>query len=173
MSRNKKVLLINLFTTIRILGIPFIFMLTGVEQFILVNILFITDFFDGYWARKYDATSKIGGFMDLIADKTIVIVLLIDALMRNKLSLLIVLLIIIREVISLVIRFINNKETGETIPPSIYGKLKTTLQFVAFDLMILNFPLYRLAFWLVVVLGYYSLISYLKIFSSRKDNLNE
>lgn len=169
MSRNSKVVLINLFTAIRILGIPFIFMLTGVEKFLLVNALFITDFFDGYLARRYDATSKVGGYMDLIADKTIVIVLLIDALMRNKLSLLIVLLIIFREIISMVIRVINNKQTGETIPPSMWGKTKTTFQFIAFDFMILNLPLYHVLFWIVVFLGYYSLIKYLKIFSQRKE----
>lgn len=162
MNQNKKKISINIVTILRIVGIPLIFYLEDQALFIFVNLLFITDFLDGYLARKYNIVTKLGGVLDLIADKLLVTFLLIFAYLNDQLSLLIITLIILREIISMILRYSYNKKEGEIINPSIYGKSKTALQFMAFDLMILGVAFYTQVFWLVIIISYYSLFRYFK-----------
>lgn len=168
MSPKNKKIVIGMLTFARIIGIPFIGMFSGVGKFIFVNFLFITDYLDGYLARKYEVSTKTGALLDLIADKLLVSFLLITAYFQGDLSLLLVVLIIGREVLSMVLRYVHNARGGGLIPASIYGKFKTALQFVAFDFMLLNIPGYEYMFWVVVILGYYSLNQYFKYSGSKK-----
>lgn len=136
---------------------------TTVILFVLVNVAFITDFLDGYIARKYDCSTAIGALLDLLGDKLLVTFLLIYALFFNKLGIIVVLLLLIREVLSMVFRYLKNQKSGGTISPSIIGKSKTALQFIAFDLMFLTDNIYKVLFWIIIVISYYSLFSYFKI----------
>ena len=62
----------------------------------------LTDYFDGYLARKYSIESKLGAFLDLIADKILVIAILVWLvffLFANQALTIISILIILREII--------------------------------------------------------------------------
>lgn len=162
---------VNILSILRVAMIPVLYFIPeGLPLFIVVNLLFITDFFDGYLARKYDATSETGALLDLLGDKLLVVYLMIWALLTDRLGIVIVFLVILREVLSMVIRFIKNKSDGtnNSIPASYWGKFKTTMQFIAFDLLLLSLPGYQIAFIIVLVLGYYSLFKYFKIFLGSK-----
>ena len=70
-----KLNLSNILTLSRILVIPviviFIYLKSpfyGWAAFVLFCLAGITDFFDGYYARKYDVVSKIGSFLDPLAE---------------------------------------------------------------------------------------------------------
>lgn len=163
MNRNKiSFYAINLLSIVRIVGIFFIFFFSGIGLLFYVNLLFITDFLDGFLARKYNLESKIGGFLDLIGDKSLVISLLFMFYFTADLPMVIVLLITIREIISMVLRLTSLKNKNKIISPSFLGKSKTALQFIAIDLMIIDFPYYEIVFWIVIVLAYYSLFTYFK-----------
>ena len=74
--------LINYLTLMRILlAVVISLILIAEEGYIFALILFllagISDFFDGYFARKYDASSEIGEILDPIADKILVVFLLV------------------------------------------------------------------------------------------------
>ena len=74
-------LLINIITFSRIIAGPLLFMLLNYSnQFGLIFLLFfwaaISDFFDGFLARKYKATSQLGEILDPIADKILILFLL-------------------------------------------------------------------------------------------------
>ena len=74
--------LINFLTLMRILlAVAISLILIAEEGYIFALILFllagISDFFDGYFARKYDASSEIGEILDPIADKILVVFLLV------------------------------------------------------------------------------------------------
>ena len=73
--------LINLLTSIRILLAPIILFLLIFEEYLICTFLFLlagmTDYFDGYLARKYNAESQLGEILDPIADKVLVVFILI------------------------------------------------------------------------------------------------
>lgn len=173
MSQNKTMkIFVNILSLTRIVMIPVLYFIPQVwPLFIAVNILFITDYIDGFLARKYGVTSETGALLDLLGDKLLVSYLMIWAFATGKLGIVIVFLVILREVISMVIRFIKNKaeSTNNSIPASFFGKLKTCMQFIAFDLLLLNISGYKIAFIIVLILGYYSLFTYFKVFFGKES----
>ena len=96
-----------------------------------------TDWIDGRLARRWDVTSKIGSFLDTTADKLLVSGVLIALLAANRASTWIVALIIGRELVLMGLRGMIASE-GEVMAPSMLGKLKTSIQFVAIALAILR-----------------------------------
>ncbi len=161
MSQKTKLILINLLTILRIIGIPFFLILDPIPAFVLLNFLFITDFLDGYFSRKYNLTTKLGAALDLFADKTLTIFLLILYYIKGQLALIIVVLLVFRELYSIFLRlYYYNKKKG-LINASIFGKLKTALMFLAFDLLILNIKGYQIIFVIIIFISYYSLFKYI------------
>lgn len=175
MSQNKNIkAFVNILSILRVAMIPVLVIIepkiSVLAFFVIVNLLFITDFFDGYLARKYDATSEMGALLDLLGDKLLVAYLMLWALFTGKLGIVIVFLVILREVLSMVIRFIKNRSehSNNSIPASFWGKFKTTMQFIAFDMLLLTIPGYQIAFIIVLILGYYSLFTYFKVFLGKE-----
>lgn len=166
-SKNVKIF-VNILSILRVVMIPVLYFIPeGIPLFIVCNLLFITDFFDGYLARQYDATSKMGATLDLIGDKALVVYLMLWALYTDRLGIVIVFLVILREVLSLVLRYFKNKNEGKAIPASIFGKAKTATQFIAFDMLLLMIPGYKIAFIIAIILGYYSLYTYVQVYRGR------
>lgn len=131
----------NILTIIRIIGtFPlFISILNNGAtkfNFLLFSFLGLTDFFDGYIARKYNKITNFGKIADGIADKllmfTVTIVLLINNIIPYW-----SLIIFIREIISLIYSFIYIKKTKIISNSNIYGKLKTTLHIISIALVLL------------------------------------
>jgi CDP-diacylglycerol--glycerol-3-phosphate 3-phosphatidyltransferase len=96
-----------------------------------------TDWIDGHLARRWDVTSKIGSFLDTTADKLLVSGVLIALLDADRTSTWIVAIIIGRELVLMGLRGVIASE-GEIMAPSMLGKLKTSIQFVAIALAILR-----------------------------------
>jgi CDP-diacylglycerol---glycerol-3-phosphate 3-phosphatidyltransferase len=112
----------------------------------------ITDFLDGYLARKYNVVSNIGKFLDPIADKVLLLSGLIvivyvqfsfDKVFDSPLlylTLISIFIIIARDYIVDVIRQIASTK-GKVIPADIYGKLKTFVQDFAVPMLLFYFAL--------------------------------
>jgi CDP-diacylglycerol---glycerol-3-phosphate 3-phosphatidyltransferase len=96
-----------------------------------------TDWIDGHLARRWGVTSKIGSFLDTTADKLLVSGVLIALLAADRTSAWIVALIIGRELVMMGLRGVIASE-GEVMAPSMLGKLKTSIQFLAIALAILR-----------------------------------
>jgi CDP-diacylglycerol--glycerol-3-phosphate 3-phosphatidyltransferase len=96
-----------------------------------------TDWMDGRLARRWDVTSKLGSFLDTTADKLLVSGVLIALLAAERASPWIVALIIGRELILMGLRGMIASE-GEVMAPSMLGKLKTSVQFLAIALAIVR-----------------------------------
>jgi len=129
---------INILTISRIIASALIFILmTFSEKYYLMLFLFfyasVTDYFDGYLARKYDSQSLIGEILDPIADKILVIFVLI-ALSVNLSSYYIGFLsslIISREVWVAALRDINSRRgKANATKVSKISKAKTSLQML-------------------------------------------
>ena len=92
----------------------------------------ITDWLDGYLARKLKQTSKFGAFLDPVADKLIVITALLLLLDLGRINLVIALIIIGREfTVSSLREWMAQLGKSQSIAVAFIGKLKTTAQMTA------------------------------------------
>jgi CDP-diacylglycerol---glycerol-3-phosphate 3-phosphatidyltransferase len=98
----------------------------------------LTDFFDGFVARRLKAESSFGRFLDPIADKVLVTSALIMLIALGRVPAWIVMLIITREVGVSALRAIT-KTWDTTLQPSPIGKLKAVVQFAAIVPLILHY----------------------------------
>lgn len=104
----------------------------------------ITDYIDGYMARKYDAITDLGKILDPIADKLLVIVSLVMFLSlregnlgRPWVSTILVLIILAREIWIMGLRTVAGAK-GIVVPASKVAKYKTALQMVGIGFLFLS-----------------------------------
>lgn len=107
----------NLIALFRIIVLPLIIYLVYQEtatSYIWATVLFIvaliSDFLDGYIARKRDQVTKVGSFLDLLADKILIVGLLLVFAIRGSFSVLILLFFILRDVIVVILRWLASNE---------------------------------------------------------------
>lgn len=135
---------------------PIGFFNMSVAQF-LISLLFViaslTDFLDGYIARKYNQITTFGKFLDPIADKVLVMVALLYLMMimPGRVPLWAVMIVIIREFMVTGVRLLAI-EKGHVIAASIYGKIKTATTMIA--LIVLLFNDFGLTVWIGNILFY-------------------
>ena len=139
-------LFINLITVSRIVFGAMIFvLLTRTEMywyaFILFFIASITDYFDGYLARKYNLVSQLGEILDPIADK-ILVVFLLFAISVNLTSYYIAFasaLIITREIWVGALRDFNARQNkSDATKVTFIAKIKTTIQLFTISTYLLG-----------------------------------
>ncbi len=104
---------------------------------ILFALLSLTDFFDGFIARRFNQESRLGKQLDPIADKFLSYSSLIALLAANKIFFYWVIILIGRDFFVMGVRALA-RENGFSIPVSFWGKLKTTVQMVFLTFVILN-----------------------------------
>ena len=143
----------NLLTLSRILAVPILVFLlwrpTPIDYagtFVLYCLVGITDYFDGYLARAQGQISRLGQFLDPIADKIMVAAVIIMLVSSRKMSgepvihglhIIPALVILLREIIVSGLReFLAPLQVS--IPVSKLAKWKTTLQLVALGALILG-----------------------------------
>ncbi len=120
----------------------------------------ITDYYDGYYARKLNAVSNLGKFLDPVADKILVTSVLILLLQRNIVDPWMIILFIARDTIIGGVRAAAAAD-GVVIDAQSTGKWKAALQMIAIPLLLLNdlhpsFPNKQIGYgllWLSVLLS--------------------
>ena len=159
-------LIINILTISRIFIAMLIFVLMMLNNYyLLCLVLFIvagiTDYFDGYLARRYQSTSEIGEILDPIADK-ILIIFLFFGLAINLSSYLIsftAAIIISREIWVSALRDFNSRNNSNATKVVYIAKIKTSIQLFTISLY-----LFALAFnkmMIVLVADIFMIISVL------------
>ncbi len=145
----------NLVTLLRILLIPLIVgvfylpdaWLSFEGRNIAATAIFIfaaiTDWLDGYLARKLNQMSAFGAFFDPVADKLVVIGALIVLLFLNRVDMVVALIIIGREIaISALREWMATLGHSKSVAVAFVGKLKTVLQMVAIPLLLFGDELF-------------------------------
>ena len=164
----------NKLTVARMIIVPFlvVFLLTGwggdANRYIslaLFVVASITDWFDGYLARKNNLVTNFGKFMDPLADKLLVCSAMICMIDLKRLPAWFVIIIIGREFIISGFRLIA-AENGIVIAANYWGKFKTASQMIMIILLILHFDgifvtLEQIFIWLSLALTIISLITYI------------
>ncbi len=177
----------NLLTWLRILLIPlfvgiFYFEKSWVSlpnQNLVATVIFtlaaVTDWFDGWLARRLNQTSAFGAFLDPVADKLMVAAALIILLQLGRLGdlgAIITLIIIGREIaISALREWMAQLGASKSVAVSFIGKIKTVLQMVAIPLLLYDDPIGVFdphwlgigLIWIAVLLTLISMAYYLKM----------
>jgi CDP-diacylglycerol--glycerol-3-phosphate 3-phosphatidyltransferase len=140
---------------------------------VLFAVAAATDFLDGYLARRWAATTTLGGFLDTTADKLLVSGVLIALVAAGRASPWVATIIVGRELLILGLRGVV-AVGGTVISPSIWGKLKANVQFIAIFLAILRpgspigpFYLDEWVMWAAAAVTTLSAVEYLARFSNR------
>lgn len=121
----------------------------------------VTDFFDGYIARRWNQMTKIGGILDPLADKMLVLAGFIGLMVIDRASAWAVFLILSREFFITGIRVVAAQE-GKNVASTFSGKVKTVSQMFAIGFLIMNWPYANELLWLAVVLTIYSGYEYIR-----------
>ena len=161
--------LANYITSLRlILTIPLIiFLETNNIFYVWIIIIFggITDYLDGYFARKFKIKTKLGALLDPLADKVFIIIPLIWLCKYEIIPFWSISIILIREF--LISAFRGTKEDG--LPALKISKYKTFLQFISLLLIFSNINKFNIQyvglviFWISFALTIVSSYTYLKI----------
>ena len=171
----------NILTFFRIISAPilvvilmsteFKMVLAGLTIFIISS---LTDFLDGYLARSFNQSSKLGKILDPIADKLLVTCALLSLVSNNiihEINILAATFIIIREIF---ISGLREYARGNSLTVSFLAKVKTFTQFIAIILLIpsgileLNFQFIGLIFlWLSAILSLFTAYQYVRISLNR------
>ncbi|MDR2216269.1 MAG: CDP-diacylglycerol--glycerol-3-phosphate 3-phosphatidyltransferase [Nevskiaceae bacterium] len=172
--------LANTLTWARIVAIPLmvaLFYLPHAWADRLAALLFtaaaITDTLDGYVARRFGQESRLGAFLDPVADKLIVAVALVLLVSRDPRPLMVMMACVIigREIaISALREWMAEIGQRTRVAVSVLGKYKTIAQMVGLAMMLYRYPLlglpiYRIGLWLTIaaaVLTLWSMLAYLR-----------
>jgi cardiolipin synthase len=171
----------TLLTWARIVAIPLIvgvfqLPLTEPDRNLIATVLFIvvalTDWADGYLARRLNMTSSFGAFLDPVADKFLVCAALLVLVEIDRVQTLIALVIIGREIaISALREWMAQIGASRSVAVHMLGKVKTVVQMVAIPFLLFHGTLFGLidtqlwGTWLIyasAVLTIWSMVYYLQ-----------
>ena len=150
--------------------------LSPAEQNLIATLIFIsaavTDWLDGFLARRMKQESAFGQFLDPVADKLIVAASLLVLLNLDRVQVWVALVIIGREItISALREWMALLGAGKSVAVHMVGKLKTTAQLIAIPFLLFNDTLFgwldcaRVGTWLIWAASFltlWSMFYYLK-----------
>lgn len=171
----------TLMTLARIAAIPlivglFYLPIEAAERNLWATVMFVvfalTDWLDGYLARKLNQSSAFGAFLDPVADKFLVCASLLVLVHLDRADVLVALIIIGREIaISALREWMAQIGASRSVAVHVLGKLKTTVQMVAIPFLLYDGQLFgvidtalwgTVLIWIAGVLTVWSMVYYLK-----------
>jgi cardiolipin synthase (CMP-forming) len=146
------------------------------DKNLIATVLFVafalTDWLDGYLARKLNQTSSFGAFLDPVADKFLVCASLLILVKLDRADVFVALIIIGREIaISALREWMAQIGASKSVAVHMIGKLKTVVQMVAIPFLLFDGMLFGIintqvwGFWLIwiaAILTVWSMIYYLQ-----------
>ena len=171
----------TLLTWARIAAIPlivgvFYLPLDGATRNLVATVMFIffalTDWLDGWLARRLNQTSAFGAFLDPVADKFLICASLLVLLEHGRVGALVALIIIGREIaISALREWMAQIGASRSVAVHMLGKLKTVAQMVAIPFLLYDGGLFGFIdtrlwgtalIWVAAVLTVWSMVYYLR-----------
>lgn len=168
----------NNLTLLRILCVPLLLIIFPINHYvtdlicaILFSLAALTDFFDGFFARRFNTTSKLGEILDPIADKLLAVAMLLLLCSASRLPALLGGLLIVREIAVCGLRSVASERSLQ-LPVENLGKWKTTALWVAIFCLIINktvlgIPLRVIGMggiWVALLLSWWSAYHYWQVF---------
>ena len=133
----------NLITTVRIILVPVFVIYLLDDQFFSAFLIFVicaaSDGLDGMFARLFKQKSKLGAYLDPLADKILIVAAFVVLAIREVLPAWLTVIVIARDVLiqlGIFIVFLNNVEIK--IKPSMISKVNTCFQFLTVTVVLLK-----------------------------------
>ena len=171
----------TLLTWTRIVAIPlivgvFYLQITPETQNLTATVMFVvfalTDWLDGYLARKLNQTSAFGAFLDPVADKFLVCASLLVLVHLKRVDVFVALIIIGREIaISALREWMAQLGASRSVAVHMLGKVKTTMQMIAIPFLLFDGVLFgtidtnlwgNVLIWIAAILTVWSMVYYLQ-----------
>ena len=171
----------TIFTWTRIVAIPlivgvFYLRLQPEMQNLIATVMFVvfalTDWLDGYLARRLNQTSSFGAFLDPVADKFLVCASLLVLVHLRRADVFVALIIIGREIaISALREWMAHIGASKSVAVHMLGKIKTTVQMIAIPFLLFDGRLFGLIdtdlwgtwlIWASAILTVWSMVYYLQ-----------
>ncbi|MFO7154584.1 MAG: CDP-diacylglycerol--glycerol-3-phosphate 3-phosphatidyltransferase [Caldicoprobacter oshimai] len=158
----------NILTVIRFCLIPvfiYVFYNPDIQNNVLWGIVvFIvagaTDLLDGYIARKYGLITKWGKLMDPLADKLMLITVLISLYVKGIIPAPIILIVFVKEFLMIAGAAFLYKNRNIVVEANFFGKAATASFYVAVVATVLKLPYYNILLYIAVVLTLIALVQY-------------
>lgn len=165
----------NILTMLRFLLIPifvyYFFSETqyGIQVSTFVFILAgITDVLDGYIARKYKLVTRLGIVLDPLADKLMLLTVLISITIKFKISIWALVVVSIKEIIMILGAIGLYNVHNIIVPANIFGKLSTLMSYIAILAVTFNLPYGWILMNIFILLTVLTLAVYVGIFTVIK-----
>ena len=151
------------------------------SKYIICGVIFLiaslTDFLDGYLARKYNLVTDLGKVMDAIADKILVNGVLIVLAVEGYISVIIPVIIVSRDIIVDSIKMVAGQKNG-AVGASMAGKVKTSFMLVGITLLFFyNLPFSLFNFYpaqvIIIIATLLSIISGTQYYVKNKKYLSK
>ena len=162
-----------------LLIVPILYSINSLEYYLALVLFLVaglTDYLDGYIARKTKTETSLGAFLDLLADKLLVCLVLVwCAFFSYKMVIIVPSLVILsRElIISSMRQFLVEKTGKNPVKVTYIAKSKTTIQIIAISFLILSPEMGELfnkiallLIWLAALISVYTMINYLKSYKN-------
>ncbi|TBL72974.1 CDP-alcohol phosphatidyltransferase family protein [Paenibacillus thalictri] len=167
----------NLLTGCRFILIPvylFVFYSGHIKTaFLVLLIAGLTDVLDGYIARTQQLVTQLGSMLDPLADKTMMIAVIVSLVFSKMIPWEAAIAIFIRDAGMIAGSAFFHFRGKKTVPANVMGKLTTVLYYIA--ILLITFQLPFAVFYLWFVIGVSFLTSFIYIFQFRslnKKNMN-
>ncbi len=130
----------------------------------------VTDVLDGYIARKYNLVTKWGVVLDPLADKLMLMTVLVCFVLKDFIPLWIVIIIALKELFMIIGgTFLYKKNT--LIPSNIFGKVSTFLFYLAIFIFCFKRSLGLSFLYIAVLSALIALINYVMYYKTNKEEL--
>jgi len=127
---------------------------------VVFALLSLTDWLDGFVARKFNQGTELGKFLDPLADKILVLSVLIVLAVQLRVEVFSVLLLVIREFAVMGLRCAVLEKGGAVVAASSMAKWKTATQMIALFLLLAGWPLAREIYYVSFLLALASGVEY-------------
>lgn len=164
----------NIISIIRgMLAFPLAFSILNnyhITMIVLISLILLSDYLDGYLARLFDNTSEMGKILDPVADKICIALVAIVLLKQGKIPIYFLVIAVLRDLLIIIGGIYAKRKLNFVIPSNILGKITANILALYFIGLVYNFQYFDLyGHFIVTLFLIISFIVYLKRFIKTLD----
>lgn len=162
----------NAITVCRFLFLPLFYLVffSGHPQanflaFLVLVVAGASDILDGYLARKTKQVTVIGQLLDPLADKLLMITVMLCFVISGRLYWIEAGIFFLRDISMIIVStFLYFRGKREVPPANFFGKATTVMFYIVFLMVMFQLPFYREALWLVIGFSFITSLIYIYVY---------